>query len=181
MTGIAQLAVPNLPITPAPVDKAVIYFARTTSTGSLINFMYFNGDKLIGKCNGRNYVRYEVEPGEHLLWARSENRDFVKAQVEAGRVYFIEVIPVPGMVKAGVALYPVNPQSGLKQDLKALKRIAKLMGIKDEITFSEDWLANEQRFVGDVVDRGINVTERNADRIDRASTLEPNMYYSPPE
>src|SRR5688500_8701014 len=76
-------------IDPAPADKAVIYFVRPSFLGFAINFSYFDSTRLIGKFKGPAYIRYTCDPGSHLFWARSENRDFVEAEVEAGKIYFI--------------------------------------------------------------------------------------------
>jgi len=59
-------------IAPPAEGKAVVYFARTSSLGILINFSYFDKDKFIGKFHGHGYIRYECEPGEHLFWAKGD-------------------------------------------------------------------------------------------------------------
>jgi len=69
-------------IEPAPADKAVVYFVRASGMGALINFTFFDSDQVIGRFNGPKYLRYECEPGDHILWARSENKDFVQASLE---------------------------------------------------------------------------------------------------
>lgn len=137
-------------IAPAPSDKAVVYFARAYSTGSMINFTYFDSTKVIGKFNGPKYMRYECEPGEHLFWARSENRDFLRANLEAGKIYIIEVIPMMGAIKAAVRLVPVN-----SPDYK-LKRIQKLLARKSAVTFSQAELDAHQHVMNDVMERGMN-------------------------
>src|SRR5262245_4332351 len=103
-------------ITPAPDDKAVVYFVRTSSLGFAINFSYFDSTKLIGRFNGPKYIRYECAPGAHLFWGRSENRDFVEAEVEAGKIYFIEAIPKMGAMKAAIQLEPVDPNDPKKME-----------------------------------------------------------------
>ena len=101
-------------ISPAPDGKAAIYFVRTSALGFAINFSFYDSTKLLGKFNGPNYFRYECEPGSHLLWARSENRDFIEADLEAGKIYFIEAVPQMGAVKAGVKIYPIDPSDEKK-------------------------------------------------------------------
>ena len=108
----------------APVDKAVVYFARTSSLGFAINFTYFDSATAIARTSGANYVRYECTPGPHLFWGRSENKDFVEAELEAGKIYFIEVVPQMGALKAAIRLNPVNPAT----EEKVMKRILKLLG-----------------------------------------------------
>ena len=137
-------------IAPAPADKAVVYFVRANSAGALINFTYFDSTQVIGKFNGPKYMRYECEPGEHLFWARSENRDFIKANLEAGKIYIVDVVPTIGAIKAGVMLVPVNTT-----DYK-LKRIKKLLAKKPPETFHEKELEAHQYVMDDVMKRGMD-------------------------
>ncbi|MDX1315030.1 MAG: hypothetical protein R3356_05960, partial [Eudoraea sp.] len=88
-------------------DKATVYFTRASGLGALINFTYFDGEKAIGKFNGPKYMKYECDPGKHLFWARSENKSFVEAELQAGKVYLIDVLPRMGGLKASVKLVPV--------------------------------------------------------------------------
>ena len=112
---------PAQSVEPAPTDKAVVYFVRASGLGAVVNFHYYNGDQLIGKFNGTKYMRYECEPGEHVFWARSENRSFVEADLMAGNIYLIKVTPLPGGLKAGVALSPIDPQ--IDEIPKAIRRL----------------------------------------------------------
>src|SRR5258708_5671525 len=89
-----QLEAQEIP--PAPEGKSVVYFVRSSSLGFAVNFSYFDSAALIGRFNGPKYIRYECAPGSHLFWARSENRSFVEAQLEAGKIYFIQAIPKMG-------------------------------------------------------------------------------------
>ncbi len=106
--------------------KSLIYFVRYSSTGALINFKYFDGDKYLGKINGTNYVIYECEPGEHTFWVASENRDFIKGNLKPDATYIIEVKPTMGAFKAAVRLYPVLPE-----EERILKRVNKLISKKE--------------------------------------------------
>ncbi len=130
---LIALSVIGQNIEPAPSDKAVVYFTRTSSLGLAINFSYFDSTKLIGVFNGPKYIRYECEPGRHLFWAKSENRDFIEAEVEAGKIYFIEAFVNMGAIKAGVDLQPVDPN-----DARMMKKIFKLMNRKPSVWFTEE-------------------------------------------
>lgn len=137
-------------IDPAPADKAVVYFTRTSSLGLAINFSYFDSITLIGVFNGPKYIRYECEPGRHIFWARSENKDFVEANIEAGKIYFIEAVPLMGAIKAGVDLQPVYPD-----DTKMMKRILKLMEKRYSESFSVEELQSETIRLQDAITRGM--------------------------
>lgn len=122
-------------ITPPSEGKAVIYFVRTSHVGAIINFKYYDGSKYLGKFSGRNYIRYECEPGKHTFWASSENLDFIEADVKAGSIYFIEAKARMGMIKASVKLFPVdrNSEKQLKKINKVIKRTGLLILDADEI------------------------------------------------
>ena len=105
--------------------KALVYILRPSLLGMAINFSYYVDSTFIGKANGGNYLKAEVTPGEHIIWAVSENRDFVDAEIEAGKIYLLLANPVPGGLKAGVNLVPVDTT-----DQKTMKRINKLVSKK---------------------------------------------------
>jgi hypothetical protein len=130
--------------------KAVVYFARVSALGFAINFTYFDSTQLIGKFNGTGYIRYECDPGKHVFWARSENRSFVEADLEAGKIYFIEAIPQMGALKAGVDLEPIDPA----EDEKRVKKILKLLNRKTAESLDADQLAAETKKMDDVMHRG---------------------------
>jgi hypothetical protein len=160
-------------IAPAPADKAVVYFVRTSSLGFAINFSYFDSTKLIGKFNGPKYLRYECEPGHHLFWARSENKDFIEADLEAGKIYFIEATPKMGMVKAGVELKPVDPK-----DEKKMEKVMKLLTKKTSETFTAEELALETKNMEEVVTRGMEKYKEDKEKGKSAGQLHKNMFYT---
>ena len=92
----------------ADTNKAIIYFVRTSSVGSAINFRYFDGEQYIGKFKGKGYFYYECDPGNHLFWASSENSDFIEAELQVGKTYVIIADPRMGGIKARVALSIMN-------------------------------------------------------------------------
>jgi hypothetical protein len=89
--------------------KSIVYFVRSSGMGALINFKYFDGEKYLGKFNYGKYLIYECEPGKHIFWSRSENTDFIEADLEAGKTYIVDSEAQMGAIKAGVELVPFNP------------------------------------------------------------------------
>jgi hypothetical protein len=92
---------------PAP-GKAVLYFARVSDYGFAISFEYFHQDKYIGVFKGKNYLRYECDPGEQLLWASSENKEFVICDLKEGGSYIVIVDVIMGAMKARVGFNPIT-------------------------------------------------------------------------
>jgi hypothetical protein len=128
-------------VTPPAKGKAVVYFTRTSSMGFLINFNFFDKDKFIGKFHGTGYIRYECEPGEHLFWARAENRDFITAELEADKIYFVEAEPHMGLATSRIELKPIDP----KKDDKKVARIEKLINKKEPDTTTPEEIASEDQ------------------------------------
>jgi hypothetical protein len=93
---------------PPAEGKAVVYFTRVTDYGLAISFEFFHNDKYIGIFKGKNYMRYELDPGEQLLWASSENKEFVTADLKAGGTYIIIVDVIMGAWKARVGFTPIT-------------------------------------------------------------------------
>ena len=159
-------------IKPAPVGKAVIYIVRPSSMGFAVNFSYFDGTKLIGKFNGPRYIRYECDPGYHLFWVRSENRDYVEADVDTGRIYFLEAIPHMGALKAEAQLIPL--------DLKNQKEMTKVMDLlakKPSESFSVLEIEAETLKMQDAITKGMMKYKEDKDKGVVFERLEKNMYY----
>lgn len=102
--------------------KSIVYFVRSSAMGFLINFKYFDGEKYLGKFNYGEYMVYQCEPGKHIFWSRSENTDFIEADLEAGKIYIVDSEAQMGAIKAGVELIPFNPNP---ESYKTPKKFAK--------------------------------------------------------
>lgn len=160
----------------APTDKAVVYFARVSSLGFAINFSYFDSATLIGKANGTNYIRYECAPGQHLFWVRSENRDFVEADLEAGKIYFLEAEPRMGAIKAAAALEPLDPQN--PRDQKRISKILKMIGKKAPESFTPEQLAKDAGLLEDAVKKGLEKYQEEKNAGKKIARLEKTMNYT---
>ena len=121
--------------------KSMVYFVRTTSLGFLINFKYFDNEKYLGKFNYGKYIAYECEPGKHLFWSKSENIDFIEAELEANKIYIIDSEPQMGAIKAGVKLVPfVDNVSNFKNEKKYLKTRNNIIS---SITEKKEFILNK--------------------------------------
>jgi hypothetical protein len=112
----------NQPIVKPSQGKALVYLTRSNGA-MMINFRVYDKNLFIGSLEYGNYFLYECEPGQHLFWAASENRDFVEANLEADKVYVIDLEARIGAFVAAVALVPQNPQE--KKHRKKLYKTVK--------------------------------------------------------
>jgi hypothetical protein len=76
---------------PPATGKVAIYFVRVSNMSFGVTFEYFQQDKFIGEFKGKNYMRYECDPGEYLFWAHAENVDYMTSDLKAGGTYIVIV------------------------------------------------------------------------------------------
>lgn len=77
-------------------DKALLVIIRTTSFGAgyVVN-NYLDG-KMIGQTVHKAYFVTEVKPGKHYVVSQADNKDAVRINFEAGRIYFLQQGIYPG-------------------------------------------------------------------------------------
>jgi hypothetical protein len=100
-------------LTEPPAGKAIVTFARPSAFGGAIQFGLWDGETFVGIISSKSLVQCVVEPGEHIFLARAENWSYVKANVAAGKEYYVIGKVFPGVWKARVALDPIT-QAGLE-------------------------------------------------------------------
>lgn len=103
--------------------KALVYVMRSNDLGGAMNFRVYDKDLFLGALPSRAYFTYECEPGEHLFWAASENRDYVEANLEAGKTYVIDLRAKMGIFIAAVGVEPYSPNN--KRHVKRVNKVLK--------------------------------------------------------
>jgi hypothetical protein len=122
ITNIFSQKITNQPVVKPSEGKALVYITRSNGA-MMVNFRVYDKDLFIGALEYGNYFLYECEPGQHLFWAASENRDFVEANLEANKVYVIDLEARMGAFIAAVAVVPQNPKE--KRHRKMFYRTVK--------------------------------------------------------
>lgn len=108
-----KFSVPSSATIDQPTDKAVVYFIRPNSLGYKINAAVYDDETFIGFVPYNQKLPYFAEPGEHLFMVVSEAADFLKAELVAGKIYYVQVVPRMGAWRARFSLAPVT-----KEDLQ---------------------------------------------------------------
>jgi hypothetical protein len=101
--------------------KALVYIMRSNNLGGALNFRVYDKDRYLGALPQNAYFTYECDPGEHLFWAASENRDFVEATLEPNKVYVIDLRAKMGVFIAAVGAEPYSPDN--PTHVKRLKKV----------------------------------------------------------
>ncbi len=100
------------PTPDAPSDKALIYVLRPTLFGNKVQSKLAVDGEWKGVNRGNNYFFFTVEPGERYFCSKSENQDYVKLNVEAGKTYFLQQKVEIGFMKARTSLVVMTEEKG---------------------------------------------------------------------
>lgn len=160
-------------IAPALADKAVVYFLKGCDG------IYFDSTKLIGIFRGFQYFRYECEPGSHLFWVQLQinfwenpHRDFIEANIEAGKIYFIEADSRWKVSTIGIELNPLNPK-----EEKSRNRIINLLTKKQAKALTAEKMENFSERLQGSIKKGIAEYKDKKQTGKIFKRLEKTMYY----
>jgi hypothetical protein len=138
ITVIFSLNVFSQGVNPVPADKVIVYFVRKASPiGAIKNFSLFDGEKMLGKVKAGQYVRYECDPGEHVFWAKSDNKAFISGELLAGKSYIFRLVPLESQVTVRVGLGQVKPSEKSKTLKLINKRAPKEFNEKDIVIWTK--------------------------------------------
>ncbi|MCD4729820.1 MAG: hypothetical protein K8R74_04410 [Bacteroidales bacterium] len=131
---------------PPAEGKSVVYFVRVSGYGGGASFEFFHQDKYIGVFKKKNYMRYECDPGEQLLWASSENKEFITSNLKAGETYIVIVDVIMGFWKAHVGLTPISVS-----DTESFDRSKELINKKEPIVTPEEKIEQMNKKLEDFI------------------------------
>ena len=106
LSACAVVAMQDKPsIKTAPPDMALVNFVRpAVFGGDAVSVDLWDGDHLIGALSAGTMVQYQIPAGTHLFLGKANNWSYIKADLAAGKQYFIKANIFPGIPIAGVAL-----------------------------------------------------------------------------
>jgi uncharacterized protein YnzC (UPF0291/DUF896 family) len=156
---------------PPSEGKTVIYFLRTSSLGSLMNIRYFDSQQYLGKFNGRSYIRYECDPGEHIFWIKAENVDVLKANLQEGKTYLVETNATMGAFTAAAKFRIID-----FKNKRQVKRINKLFDKKKESTFTKEELKKGQEKSRNVIQMNMKKVQKKLKKKKKLAVITPEMY-----
>lgn len=171
MTGMHLLNAQGF-VVPAE-GKAVVYFVRVSDYGYAASFEFFHGDKFIGTFKGKNYMRYELDPGKQLLWASSENKEFITADLEAGSSYIVIVDVIMGFWKAHVGLSPIS-----SNDTELFERAKKLIISESPVITPEETLEKKNIKLAEFIPEQLEIYEKESKYIRNFKHLSADMAIS---
>lgn len=109
--------VENFTLPKLPEDgKAIVYIVRPSSVGGLIRFNVFVDDKEaaseMGYTRGKQFIYFNVLPGEHKILSKAENWAEATITANAGDIIFLEQEAKMGVMIARNNLLKVEDYKG---------------------------------------------------------------------
>lgn len=108
-------------LAPPPEGKGqIVFFREKKFTGAALSFKVREGETELGKLSNGSYFVLPVEPGAHQYAVKSEAKDVLNLEVEAGETYFVITTITMGFMAGHPNLTP--------SDEKAFQALAPKMG-----------------------------------------------------
>lgn len=111
----AETATFQLPQRPES-GKALVYVVRPSMFGAAIRFNVFVDDQEaaseMGFTRGKQYIYFNVTPGEHKIYSKAENWAEAKITAKAGDTIFIQQEPSTGFVIARNSITTIEELPG---------------------------------------------------------------------
>ncbi|MEJ2422562.1 MAG: DUF2846 domain-containing protein [Acidobacteriota bacterium] len=107
--------------------KALIYFARPQMFGAAFKVKLYADGTFLGIVGPRTYIAYDCDPGKHEFIVAAENAGFLEANVEAGKIYIVQVAIHMGAWKARTHFEPARTGSEAMEEF--LKEASKLHAV----------------------------------------------------
>ncbi|MGZ8517929.1 MAG: DUF2846 domain-containing protein [Chitinophagaceae bacterium] len=101
-------------------QNAKVYFLRSTGfQGSAQGFTTFIDDKVVCKLNNKRFSIHEVIPGTHYFSVQfagknsKEKAERIEIELEAGKIYYIQLIFQTGLLKNNLYCQEVTKSSAI--------------------------------------------------------------------
>jgi len=95
--------------------KAVLVIMRTASFYGDTDIKSYLDGKYIGGTKESSYFMTDVKPGAHYVTADGGNKDTVRMNFEAGRIYFLQQGVFPGVFRSLTRYVPMALQDALHE------------------------------------------------------------------
>ena len=114
----SETATFQLPGAPSE-GMAIVYVVRPSALGALVRFNVFVDDQEesseVGYTRSREYIYFEVKPGEHKIYSKAENWAQNLISVKAGDVVFLQQRIYMGFLMARNDLNKIDETEGAYQ------------------------------------------------------------------
>jgi hypothetical protein len=91
----SSLMVKTTPLTDlSSQEKAMVIFMRPTNVAFGIQIFIWDGDRFLGRVEPDSMIQVLLDPGEHIFIGNAANFSIVKANLKAGKRYYLIARPI---------------------------------------------------------------------------------------
>lgn len=105
----------------APATGRIIFFRPKKFAGAALMFKIREGEEVIGMLKSGSYFIADVAPGTHVYAARSEAKDELTLEVEAGETYYVMATVQMGVLAGRPNLSPSDEAAYQEASKKKLE------------------------------------------------------------
>jgi hypothetical protein len=148
---------PASPLNSVNNDKALVTFLMSTTMANpfptfQFEFNVWDGEKFIGALSRYTYFQYIADPGDHIFLARGGNSSFLKANLQAGKKYYVFVNLRIKPFYQKVSFEPVT-----RYDQQLITELQWYLNDMKPISLMEEQCNNYQKERIDAVKKEINI------------------------
>lgn len=129
----------------APTEnESLVVFMRVTSFGGGVQAplgeTIVSSVKFIGISSAWTKILYKTTPGKHIFFVGGESASMMEATLDPGKIYYVEVDPNMGVLKARFSLLPYDLNKMQSNSFK--KNLAKCEWVVNGPTAEQWFLEN---------------------------------------
>lgn len=160
-------------IGPPPAGKARIVFIRPSGyAAAAVPTILDRNANFVGDLVARSKFAVDVDPGAHVFILWSESTRALKANVAAGKTYYVEAAVGMGMWTASVTLRAIKPSSEHWRKLD--EWMARTQTMTVDTAAGQAHVDKRKADAKDVVRKGLERWEDNDEEEIRTRTLGPD-------
>ena len=135
-------------------NSATVFFVRPSDYGGgMKNIIIDERGRFLGECWGQTYFVVKVPPGEHLFISWGEATPAIRATLNPGMVYFVEVGITMGVWTARSRLLAMGPQR--KNWDKIPQWLAESAPLVPNEAAGQAYLAERRQDVQELIQKGM--------------------------
>lgn len=149
----------NPEIGPPPAGKARIVFIRPSSyAGNYVPTILDGNAQFVGDAVKKSKFAVDVAPGEHTFVIWGEGTRPFKANVAAGKTYYIEVSSGMGLWSASFTLWAIKPSMDNWGDLQGW--LAKMRTMEPNMSAGRAYVNSRSEDARSVVQKGLGAWDK---------------------
>jgi len=133
---------------------SIIYFYRTSMSGAVLKYNYYDGEKNIGKSKAGEIIKYECKPGVHHFAVLVKDAtgfyapEYITLNVKSNEEYYIKAVTKGNyQIKETIAYNKITSKNKLDRGKKGVFQLVNLYDNPKELSKAKSKVANKTPLV----------------------------------